>query len=60
MINTACDLYPEELIEEIKRAYGEDLVDSFDVGFDDVKNTLAKGEGLSTCGYKESLQRTHR
>ena len=44
MINTACDLYPEELIEEIKRAYGEDLVDSFDVGFDDVKNTLAKGK----------------
>ena len=44
MVNTACDLYPEELIEEIKQAYDEDLVDPFDVGFGDVKRTLAKGK----------------
>jgi len=40
MVNTACDLYPEELIEEIQRAYAEGLVNPGDVGFDDVKRTL--------------------
>ena len=44
MVNTACDLYPEELTEEIQRAYGEGLVNPGDVGFDDVKRTLAKGK----------------
>jgi hypothetical protein len=44
MVNTACDLYPEELIEEIQRAYGEGLVNPGDIGFDDVKRTLAKGK----------------
>jgi hypothetical protein len=44
MVNTACDLYPEELIEEIQRAYGEGLVNPGDIGFDNVKRTLAKGK----------------
>lgn len=42
MVNTACDLYPEELIEEIQRAYVEGLVNPCDVGFDDVKRTLER------------------
>lgn len=56
MVNTACDLYPEELIEEIKRAYGEGLVDPGDVGFDDVKRTLAKGMDTQL----EDTQRHHK
>jgi len=45
MVNTACDLYPEDLVEEIRQAYVEGLVNPGDIGFDDVKRTLAKGEG---------------
>jgi hypothetical protein len=40
MVHAACDLYPEELVEEIRRAYVEELVNPGDVGFDDVKRTL--------------------
>ena len=40
MVNTACDLYPEELVEEIRRAYVEEFVNPGDVGFEDVKRTL--------------------
>jgi hypothetical protein len=44
MVSTACDLYPEELVEEIRRAYVEGLVNPGDVGFDDVKRTLEGGK----------------
>ena len=44
MVSTACDLYPEELVEEIQRAYVEGLVNPGDVGFDDVKRTLEGGK----------------
>lgn len=44
MVNTACDLYPDELVEEIQRAYGEGLINPGDVGFDDVKRTLEMGK----------------
>ncbi len=42
MVNTACDLYPEELMEEIQRAYAEGLVNPGDVSFDEVKRILKK------------------
>ena len=44
MVNIACDLYPEELIEEIRRAYGEGLVNPGDVGFGEVKRILERGK----------------
>ncbi|MEE8306038.1 MAG: DUF1186 domain-containing protein [Gammaproteobacteria bacterium] len=44
MVNAACDLYPEELVHEIKRAYGEGLVNPGDVSFSDVQRALAKGK----------------
>ena len=42
MVNAACDLYPEELIEEIQRAYAEGLVNPGDVGLDEVNTILEK------------------
>ena len=38
------DLYPAELIDDIKRAYEEDLVDLGYIGFDDVQRDLAIGK----------------
>ncbi len=37
-------MYPEEVIDEIKRAYEDDLVDSFFVSFEDVEKALSSGQ----------------
>lgn len=58
MVNTACDLYPEGLVEEIRRACVEGLVNHGDVGFDDVKRTLQGGKEKrleDTRGYRKGL-----
>ena len=38
------DLYPEELLGDIKKAYEDDLVDPGYIGFDDVERDLAMGK----------------
>lgn len=43
MVNAACDLYPEKLMDEIRKAYDENLVDLYDVGFQDVEISLERG-----------------
>ena len=37
-------MYPEEVMDEIKRAYEEDLVDPFFVSFEDVEKALSSGQ----------------
>ena len=37
-------LYPEELYEEIKKAYDDDLVERFFVNMEDVENAIKKGK----------------
>jgi hypothetical protein len=44
MVNAACDLYPEELVDEIHRAYEEGLVNPGNVGFSDVEHALKTGK----------------
>lgn len=44
MVNLACDLYPEELETEIRKAYEQHLVNSGNVSFHDVKMILEKGK----------------
>lgn len=43
-------LYPEEVFDDIKRAYDEELVDSFFIGFESVRNAMENGR-------EEALQR---
>jgi len=38
----SCDLYPDELIEDIKLAYEEDLIDSYYIPLEDIENQLKK------------------
>jgi len=43
LVSYTCDLYPAELLGDIKHAYEEGLVDPGYIGFDDVKRDLALG-----------------
>jgi hypothetical protein len=44
LVVACCDLYPQELLQEIERAYDDGLVDSFHVRMEDVQDTLAEGQ----------------
>jgi Protein of unknown function (DUF1186)/SEC-C motif len=44
LVSYTSDLYPEELLDDIKQAYEEGLVDPGYIGFDDVKRDLAAGK----------------
>ena len=44
LVGSSSDLYPEELLDDIERAYDEGLVDENYIRFDGVKRDLAKGK----------------
>ena len=44
LVSNSSDLYPAELIDDIEKAYEDDLVDRSFIGFDDVKRDLALGK----------------
>src|SRR5215813_11253715 len=44
LISYSSDLYPEELLDDIKQAYEDGLVDPGFIGFDDVKRDMAMGK----------------
>ena len=44
LVCCSCDIYPEELIEDIEQAYKERLVDPGYIGFDDVQRDLTMGK----------------
>ena len=44
LVDSVCDIYPAELMDDIEQAYEEGLVDPRFIGFDDVKRDLAMGE----------------
>lgn len=43
LVCCACDIYPEELLADIERAYDDDLVDPQSIGIEDVRADLARG-----------------
>ncbi|MBK5964349.1 hypothetical protein CCR95_09690 [Thiocystis minor] len=51
LISECCDLYPEELLQEIERAFDDDLVDLSYIRMDSVRNALMEGK-------EEVLQKT--
>ena len=58
MVNAACDLYPEELVEEIQQAYDRGLVDPNDVSFPEVEEILKLGKEKTledTLKYQKGL-----
>ncbi|MGH9664407.1 MAG: DUF1186 domain-containing protein, partial [Bryobacteraceae bacterium] len=44
LVSCVSELYPEELLDDVKRAYEEDLVDPGYIGFEDIERDLAMGK----------------
>jgi len=44
LVSACCDLYPQELVQEIERAYDDGLVDLSHIRLDDVRYELASGK----------------
>lgn len=44
LVAATCDLYPAELIEEIKQAYRDNLIDPFNISMSDVMDDLGRGK----------------
>src|ERR1700722_1189357 len=44
LVSDSSDLYPEELLDDIERAYAGGLVDPGFIGFEDVQRDLARGK----------------
>jgi hypothetical protein len=44
LVDSSTDIYPAELIDDIKQAYEDDLVDPTYICFDDVERELARGK----------------
>ena len=64
LANIACDLYPEELMDTIKKAYENELIPSGIIGYKDFKRALAEGkeeclERLKTDLERQSLDDMH-
>jgi hypothetical protein len=57
LVSYASDLYPEELLGEIERAYEEGLVDPAYIALDDVKRDLAAGKEHVLASLADSPHR---
>jgi carboxylesterase type B len=44
LVSTSCDIYPDELYEDIKQAYADELVEPFFMGPDEVDRELAQSK----------------
>jgi hypothetical protein len=53
LVVACCDLYPEELLHEIERAYDDGLVESFHIRLESVRDKLA-------LGHEEILRRSRQ
>jgi hypothetical protein len=57
LVSYSSDLYPEELLDDIKRAYEDGLVDPGYIGFDHVKRDLAAGKDRILARLADNPQR---
>ena len=58
MVSAACDLYPEELVKEIRQAYDRGLVDPGNVGYSEVEAILKAGKAKAledTLKYQKGM-----
>lgn len=54
--NAVCDIYPEELMDKIERAYKEGCIDTFTIDRDDFEAALAMGKEKTLGLIKEDLE----
>jgi hypothetical protein len=58
LANFVCDLYPEELMDTIKKAYDDDLIFSGIIRYEDFKKALADGKEKCLERLKFDLERS--
>jgi hypothetical protein len=57
LANFVCDLYPEEIMDTIKRAYDDDLIASGMIRYEDFKKALKDGKEKCLERLKTDLER---
>lgn len=57
LVSRSSDLYPDELLDDIRQAYEEGLVDECYIGFDDVMRDLAQGKDRILARLAENPHR---
>ena len=57
LANFVCDLYPEELMDTIKKAYDNELIFSGMIGYKDFQNALEDGKEKCLERLKTDLER---
>ena len=57
LANAVCDIYPEELMDKIEKAYEQDLIDTFSIELDDFKVALVLGKESALGRIKEDMER---
>jgi hypothetical protein len=57
LANFVCDLYPEELMDTIKKAYDNELIFSGMIRYEDLKNALADGREKCLDRLNDDLER---
>ena len=57
LVSSANDLYPKELVDVIKRAFDNDLIDTFIIGYEDIEATLEGSPDAGLTKLREEMQR---
>jgi hypothetical protein len=57
LANAVCDIYPEELMDKIKKAYEQDLIDPFSIELDDFEYALGLGKEGALGMVKKDMER---
>ena len=57
LANCVCDLYPEELMPVIEKAYQDGLVESFIIGYEYFERTLQSGKEAALEEPRQDFQR---
>jgi hypothetical protein len=57
LATTANDLYPKELADVIRRAFDDDLIETYLIGYEDVEEALAGSPEAGLARIREEMQR---
>lgn len=55
LVNACCDIYPEELMPQIERAYEHEFIDELWINLDDIKSALRMGKENTFFYLKEKM-----
>ena len=57
LVSSANDLYPKEVVDVINRAFDDDLIDTFIIGYEDIEATLEGSPDVGLNRVREEMKR---